>query len=227
VSGTGYRRGGSWNTNQKMMLVICSIIWTVWLIVMISAWSNGAAASDMIFGGVCFGIFGMVPLVILLVSRNRARGPKTRTDLVKSQSMAPQGHVNTEISAYEKFPKICVCCGEKTGRVSKFHYRGANSDANAYRWSRVHPVLMVLLFWFFAAQVLMAKVFMIFERLRNQHRSSKGDIEFRIPHCRNCVRNLPILQRHFDFHSRRMTIATAPEFATSLKAMRNLTKNPQ
>jgi hypothetical protein len=203
-----------------MMLVISGIIWTLWLAVMLAAWSNGAAASDIAIGGICFGLFGMIPVVILVVSRNRARGPKTRTELVKSQSIAPQGHVNTEISSYEKFPKICVCCGEKTGRVSKFHYRGANSDANAYRWSRVHPLIMIIFFWFFAAQLLMAKVIMVFERLLNQHKSSKEDLEFRIPHCRNCVRNRPILQRHFDFHSRRMTIATAPEFATSLKALR-------
>lgn len=208
------------------MLAICCIIGCVMGIIVVSALANGARATDVIAGCACFGTFGVIPLVILVVSRRRSRGPRRRTDMVKTQAANPAGHVSVEITADEALPRICVCCGAETRRVSKFRFHGAHTDGNPYDWSRVHPLLMIFLFWKFGTQVILTKLVTMFERFRDRRKSRKSGMEFRIPHCPGCVRGRPILQRHFDFHGRRMTIVAAAEFGERLSEMRKSAPKP-
>ncbi|MEO7098934.1 MAG: hypothetical protein ABI162_06200 [Luteolibacter sp.] len=202
------------------MLVACCIIGCVMLLIAVSSMVNGARAVEVITGCFCSGIFGVIPLVILVVSRRRSRGPRCRTDMVKSQAAIPAGRVAVDISADETLPRICVSCGGATHRVSKLRFHAAHTDANPYDWSRVHPLLMIFLVWKKAIYVLGAKLVMAFERFREQRKSRNSGIVFRIPHCRACVRHRPIAQRHFDFHGRRMTITAPVEFRARLSEMR-------
>lgn len=202
------------------MLALCGIIGCV----MIAIVSVSRDRSEALAGSLCIGMFGLIPLVILIASRLKSRGPKRRTDMIKGQSVLPAGHVSVEIIAGEPMPRICVCCGDDTRRVSTFEYKANYTDSNRYDWSRVHPLLMLLLFWKFAAQMIVTKMITIYERFRDRRHAQKDRMEFRIPHCRRCVRQSPIVQRSFDFHGRKMMIAAPSEFARILSEMRKITR---
>lgn len=220
MSRGGSGRSRSWNGNQKLLLATCIMFGCAILVMAVVAMSSGTRPANVIAGCSCFGAVGLLPLGILIVSRRRSRGPKHRTDLVRSQAAAPAGHVDVEISADEKLPGICVGCGMETRRVTKLRFDAAYTDSNRYDWSRVHPILMLFLFLKFAFHVVGTKLVTTYERFIDHRKSRSSGMVFRIPHCRDCVRKRPIVQRHFDFHARKMVVMAPEGFRTRLAEMR-------
>lgn len=206
------------------MLVLCCIIGFAMAVVAIVSLLNGAKVFDVLAGGMCMGFFWLIPFLILMVSRYHSRGKKRRTDIVTGQNAFSHGHVSVEIQAGERLPEICVCCGAGTKKVSKFQFGDAYTKSDRYDWSRVHPLLMIFLIWQYAFVVIGAKLIGFFERWIDQKKYQKNRVEFRIPHCRQCVRQHPIVQRSFDFHGRRMGIAAPAAFAKTLAEMRKAAK---
>ncbi|BCU75843.1 hypothetical protein llg_05580 [Luteolibacter sp. LG18] len=165
----------------------------------------------------CPGIFAIVPGLILWKSRgvSRARG---LTAVVRSQAYRGGGFSDQTIRSGQKLPKVCVCCGDTTGRVSPLRYENAQTEASVYDWRRAGPLLLFAPFFTILQGVLMGAMFWQSVEKRMQRRKGReGGVLFRIPHCRTCAKERPIVQRHFDFHGRSMIVDAHPAFAQALK----------
>ncbi|WP_035609792.1 hypothetical protein [Haloferula sp. BvORR071] len=208
------------NANQKALLAIAVLFWllaaTVFTLVITSPDGH---LSNALAGAVCPGIFAAI-FSIIVQRQLRPRGHKTMPNLVRSTGRASgKNYGDVEIRAGQALPKICIRCGEPTRRTSPFRFKGAHTDANPYDWSRVNPVMFFFLAWRFAFQLLVVKLYQSIERRIKRRQAEADGVEFKIPHCRSCAKNSPVVQRHFDFHGRKMVLEAHSQFREALKGV--------
>lgn len=205
------------NSNQKALLAISVLFWllaaTVFILILTSPDGTFGRALG---GAACPAIFATLFSVIVQRGR-RSRHHRGMTGLVRSQSSSGGSYRDVEVNADQKLPKICIRCGTPTRRTSPFRFKGAHTDANPYDWSRLNPLTFVLAIYFFFRILILARIWQSIEK-RILRRKGNGDrVEFKIPHCRSCAKTSPVVQRHFDFHGRKMILEAHPAFREALK----------
>ncbi|MFD0892468.1 hypothetical protein KBB96_13665 [Luteolibacter ambystomatis] len=219
-------RSSKWNGNQKCLAVAVVIMGGLTLLCLIALVQDqrakhpeagipgilGAAAISL----VCPGLFVWLPLIILWrsLAKSSARSLKA---VVRSQAYRGGGFSDLTLKSDQNLPRICLCCGTATNRVTPLRYENAHTEASVYDWGRAGPFLLLAPFFTLIQGVLMGAMFWQSVEKRLQRRKAReGAVLFRIPHCRTCSKQQPIVQRHFDFHGRSMIVDAHPAFRSAL-----------
>ncbi len=203
-------------SNQRFLLATSVLLGAaaVFLFVALSRVPDGMPAA-IVTAGVLV-VLGLIPL--FLIRRSRRRGRRgTMSNLVRSSFRAGRGFTDVEITCDQALPKVCIRCGTATRRVSPFRFLAAHTEASPYDWSRLNPFLFLFIAWKFTVQLVMTKLWMMFEKWFKRRKSAGGAVVFKIPHCKDCARGNPVVQRHFDFHGRRMIVEVHPVFREQLR----------
>ena len=205
------------NSNQKALLAVGVLFWLLAAAIFMAViTSPEGGLSNAVGGAACPAIFAS--LFFFIVSRGRRpRHQRAMAGLVRSQSHSGGAYRDIEVSSEQKLPKICIRCGVPTRRTSPFRFKGAHTDANPYDWSRLNPLTFILAMYFFFRILILARIWQSIEKRLLRRKGTSDRVEFKIPHCRSCAQSSPVVQRHFDFHGRKMILEAHPAFREALK----------
>ncbi|MGC4015034.1 MAG: hypothetical protein QM755_11050 [Luteolibacter sp.] len=180
--------------------------------------AGGALLMSFVASMICPGIFALIPILVLWKSR-LSQQSRSLKSVVRSQVYRGGGFSDLTISNNARLPQICLCCGTATSRVTPLRYENAQTEASVYDWRRAGPFVILGLFMPIVHGVMaMAFFWQPVEARMKRLKAAGGAVTFRIPHCRSCAKDKPIVQRHFDFHGRKMIVDAHPAFRAAMSA---------
>lgn len=219
----GWRNGrGSLNSNQKSLVAITCVFWIMGIVIFVASFKGREGLSVSLGFLSFFVVMGLLPLAFIWISKLRRRSRNSLNGFIRSASaQSGLGFQDVTIKAEESLPRVCIRCGTETRRTSPYKIRAAHTEYSRYDWSRVHPLLFIFLAIKFGAHLLVLKLSLFIGNRLNRRAAAARAIKFEIPHCKTCAKGSPIIQRHFDFHSRSMILEANREFIKQLKEKRD------